>query len=176
LRNRLSKQSQDRRQRLESGLQLLAQYYYEKKIKKLFAKSGLYRLEMTDISKTVEHARHLIDHRFLGETILTTGMSLREVLSHTSGVISIGPFACMPSRVAEALLTEEMTLKGKAAASKDKAYLARYKGTGALPFLAIETDGNPYPQIIEARLETFCLQSKRIHEKMQGKHPARPSV
>ena len=35
-----------------------------------------------------------------------------------------------------------------------------------LPFLAIESDGNPFPQVIEARLETFILQSFRLHEVM----------
>jgi hypothetical protein len=35
-----------------------------------------------------------------------------------------------------------------------------------LPFLAIETDGNAFPQIIEARLEAFALQARRLHEKM----------
>ena len=33
----------------------------------------------------------------------------------------------------------------------------------ALPFLSIETDGSVFPQIIEARLETFCLQVERLH-------------
>ena len=36
-----------------------------------------------------------------------------------------------------------------------------------LPFLAVESDGNPFPQVIEARLETFMLQSFRLHEVMQ---------
>ena len=35
-----------------------------------------------------------------------------------------------------------------------------------LPYLAIESDGNPYPQIIQAQLEVFGLQAKRIGEKM----------
>jgi hypothetical protein len=35
-----------------------------------------------------------------------------------------------------------------------------------LPFLAIETDGNPFPQLIEARMEAFCLQAQRLNEQM----------
>ncbi len=35
-----------------------------------------------------------------------------------------------------------------------------------MPFLAIESDGSPFPQIIEARLETFVLQAKRLHDIM----------
>jgi uncharacterized protein (UPF0335 family) len=37
----------------------------------------------------------------------------------------------------------------------------------ALPFLSIESDGNIFPQIIEARLETFCLQVERLHHTIQ---------
>jgi hypothetical protein len=35
-----------------------------------------------------------------------------------------------------------------------------------LPFLAVESDGSPFPQIITAKLETFCLQARRVHEAM----------
>ena len=35
-----------------------------------------------------------------------------------------------------------------------------------LPFLAIESDGRPFPQIIEAKLETFLLRAIRLHHRM----------
>lgn len=35
-----------------------------------------------------------------------------------------------------------------------------------LPFLAIESDGSPFPQLISAKLETFCLRAERLHKKM----------
>jgi len=35
-----------------------------------------------------------------------------------------------------------------------------------LPFLSIESDGNPFPQIIEARIEAFCLQVERLHKNL----------
>jgi hypothetical protein len=35
-----------------------------------------------------------------------------------------------------------------------------------LPFLAIESDGSPFPQVIAAKLEAFCLRAKRVHENM----------
>jgi hypothetical protein len=31
-----------------------------------------------------------------------------------------------------------------------------------IPFLTIETDGNAYPQVIEARIETFALQAEKV--------------
>ena len=35
-----------------------------------------------------------------------------------------------------------------------------------LPFLAIETDGRPFPQLIEARIEAFTLQAQRLNDEM----------
>ena len=140
------------------------QEWQEKKIKKILEKSGLYEFEMVDVGKAIDSAKHLINPKFNGEAILTVGMGMREILHSSSGIISIGPFACMPSRVAEAILNEELNIEGKEKASKEK--IGGFEGIQDLPFLAIETDGNPYPQIIDAKLETFCMQAERIHERM----------
>jgi hypothetical protein len=35
-----------------------------------------------------------------------------------------------------------------------------------LPFLAIETDGSPFPQLITAKIETFLLRAERLHQRM----------
>jgi hypothetical protein len=35
-----------------------------------------------------------------------------------------------------------------------------------LPFLAIESDGSPFPQLIFAKLEAFCRQALRLHHQM----------
>jgi len=45
-----------------------------------------------------------------------------------------------------------------------------------LPFLAVESDGNPFPQVIEARLETFMLQAYRLHEVMRKYNTAEAVV
>ncbi|MNC96288.1 hypothetical protein D3C83_136260 [compost metagenome] len=37
-----------------------------------------------------------------------------------------------------------------------------------LPFLSIESDGSPFPQIINAKLEAFCLRAGRLHEAMKA--------
>jgi hypothetical protein len=36
-----------------------------------------------------------------------------------------------------------------------------------IPFLTIESDGNPYSQLIESRLETFVLQCKKAAKIME---------
>jgi predicted nucleotide-binding protein (sugar kinase/HSP70/actin superfamily) len=106
---------------------------------------------------------------FTCESILTVGSALHEILHPACGVISIGPFGCMPSRVAEAVLNEKFT-------TSVKREISRHNGARSLshildqdrklPFMAIETDGNLFPQLIEARLEAFCLQAQRINDML----------
>lgn len=134
----------------------------EKKIRKILSATGLCNSELIDISETLHNADHLVGKRIKGETSLTIGATLSEILNNVSGVISLGPFGCMPARVGESILTQEMTLEGKERAGGEKIHLDVHE----LPFLAIESDAGAFPQVIEARIETFCLQADRIHEKM----------
>jgi hypothetical protein len=39
-------------------------------------------------------------------------------------------------------------------------------GVEELPFLAIENNRSPFPQVVETRLEAFCLQAARLHARM----------
>ena len=75
----------------------------------------------------------------------------------------------MPSRVAESILKEELTtteVRELAAHNGHAPHPSLLAGDRKLPFLAIETDGSAFPQIIEARLEAFCLQAQRVNEMM----------
>jgi predicted nucleotide-binding protein (sugar kinase/HSP70/actin superfamily) len=104
----------------------------------------------------------------VGEAILTVGASLTEVLEEYCGVIAIGPFGCMPNRIAEAILSREMNREGKQALKGNNATVLRLlEQVDHLPFLALESDGGPFPQIITAKLETFLLQARRLHEAMR---------
>jgi predicted nucleotide-binding protein (sugar kinase/HSP70/actin superfamily) len=135
----------------------------EKKIKNILSRSGFCDNELVHITKVAKKAEHLISPDLAGEAILTVGSGLREILDHVSGVISIGPFGCMPTRVAESILNSELNIEGKAAAEKIKRknYNAEIEN---LPFLAIETDGNIFPQIIQSKIEIFILQTQRLHK------------
>jgi predicted nucleotide-binding protein (sugar kinase/HSP70/actin superfamily) len=95
------------------------------------------------------------------------GLSMREILHDSCGVISIGPFGCMPSRVAEAVLKKEMNVKGKLRMRPAFHNKALLEGLAEFPFLAIETDGSPFPQLVEANVEAFVVQARRVHEKMK---------
>lgn len=144
------------------------QTHYEKKIKNIFKHSGLYHYDLVDVEDTIEHSKHLVSPYLRGETSLTVGCSLREIMHDVCGVISIGPFGCMPSRVSEAILSTHMTKTGKNEASKtSKRGEINIENTSYLPFLSIESDGNPFPAILEAKLEAFCLQAGRLHDKIK---------
>jgi|YNPBryBLVA2012_1023415.scaffolds.fasta_scaffold00106_16 predicted CoA-substrate-specific enzyme activase len=133
------------RERMEFRAKLLAQRFIERRVKRALAASGLVRYDPIDMRDLIARGRSFFDERFLGEPILIAGSFLREVPHHVDGAISIGPFGCMPSRVVEAVLSRD----------------ARERN---LPLLTIETDGNAFPQILEARIEAFCLQVERLHD------------
>ncbi|HTY24917.1 MAG TPA: acyl-CoA dehydratase activase [Desulfomonilaceae bacterium] len=147
--------------------------YFDRKIRNLFAPSGLFFHEVMNVEDLIQAGEKFISPKLTGEAILTVGAALHEVLHPACGIISIGPFGCMPSRIAEAVLSEKFTtdeklellqrVNGKRPAGHAKVLSAKNR---KLPFLAIETDGNAFPQIIEARLEAFSLQARRLHEQM----------
>jgi predicted nucleotide-binding protein (sugar kinase/HSP70/actin superfamily) len=140
---------------------------FEKRIKRIMASSGLYEFELVDVRDIIEKTKHIISPELTGEMILTVGVSLNETVNKTSGSIAIGPFCCMPNRVSEAILSETMSREYKAQISKNGRYMKNVlERIPHLPFLAIESDGGPFPQIIEAKLETFCLQVDRMHRVM----------
>ncbi|MBN1984491.1 MAG: hypothetical protein JW795_23395, partial [Chitinivibrionales bacterium] len=93
------------------------------------------------------------------------GLAMREILADSCGVVAIGPFGCMYSRMAEAILNREMDREGKRRMGGFHRTLANMAETDHFPFLSIETDGNPFPPLIEANLEAFVLQAQRLHDR-----------
>ena len=141
----------------------------ERQIKSCFKNHPLYEYDPINVKEVMETANPLVSPKLLGDIGLTVGGGLRESLNESCGVISLGPFACLQTRVAESILKTNMTVGdmlkvsdktvfGDAIHEKDKSMV--------LPYLPIESDGNPYPQIIQAQLEVFGLQAKRIGELM----------
>lgn len=138
----------------------------ERKIKKIFAKTGLVKFEMIEIDKTMEIGERFISPELIGEGILTTGLALREILDEACGVISIGPFNCIPSRLSEAILKKEMTIEGKyrSLGISKNGYPEEIEN---LPFLYVETDGNAFPQIIQSKIEIFMMQAEKVHRALK---------
>ena len=122
---------------------------------------------MIKVAQLVKQAAPYISRELTGEAVLTVGGALDEVAKHACGIIAIGPFGCMPNRLSEAILNEVMNRDDKLATdpgnSKLRAVLA---DVDDLPFLAIESDGSPFPQVITAKLEAFCMRAERLHHRM----------
>ena len=109
--------------------------------------------------------------RLTGEPGLSTGKILKDGLDVFAGHINIGPFGCMITRFTEAVASNYLDVKDKKDAYKFAG--EKYKSDvffegEKIPFLTIEVDGNPYPQLLTAKFESFCLQASRVAQK-QGK-------
>jgi predicted CoA-substrate-specific enzyme activase len=148
--------------------------YFDHAIRKRLAPSGLFfHNGMAPVEPIIDLGKKFISPYFTVESILTVGSAFHEILHPSCGIISIGPFGCMPSRVAEAVLNEKFTTNNKKAMLKNGAgtpWMPILSKERKFPFIAIETDGNPFPQLIEARLEAFCLQAGRLNEMMLTCH------
>jgi len=145
---------------------------YERTIKRILAQSGLVSYRLENVDGMIRRVRNLISPQLTGEAILTIGAAVTEIFHPCSGVIAIGPFGCMPNRVSEAILSREMGRdRDRSAAGRRGRPEAVRDRVEELPFLAIESDGNPFPQMIQAKLEVFLLQAARAHEILR--HSAR---
>jgi len=167
VRNNVSTGSNTLWEKISLSLRHIFMRKYERTFRTIMARSSLCRNKTEDVDHIIRHTQHLINPELVGEAILTTGAGINEILDYYCGVIAIGPFGCMPNRLAEALLTPEMTMEGKVATGTQSPIVGRLRHTiQDLPFLAIESDGNRFPQVIEAKLEAFLLQVARVHEAL----------
>lgn len=154
-------------EKLKFRLRNTFQNRYEKRIKSILSQSGLVKNGPVDIDEIMNTAQPHLSRDLPGEAVLTIGGALSEIVTHSCGVIAIGPFGCMPNRLSEAILNEAMTRENKLAASSNNSSLRSVlSNIDNLPFLAIESDGSPFPQLIHAKLEAFCLRAQRLHDRM----------
>ena len=136
----------------------------EKKIKYIMAESGWYIPRIVDVNSVVKAGENFMSRKLIGEAILTVGGPLAEVGKEFCGAIAIGPFGCMPNRLSESILNLKMDREHLIRFRKDRMTDQVTHEVPNMPFLAIESDGSPFPQLIEARLETFVIQALRLHE------------
>jgi hypothetical protein len=151
------------RDQLELSVRLAVTNRIEKKIKRILAQSGLYTYEVSDIRGILDVGQRYVHKTFGGETILVIGRFFKDILKDFHGMISIGPFACLPTRIIESILGPEAKILSNGDVCSDPGR-ARWPRPANLPFLSIESDGNPFPQIIEAQIEAFCLQVNRAYQ------------
>ena len=166
----LTKEGIDGQKSLAFWVRHWVKRHLDQSVRKRLALSSLFYCDGLDVAPIVEAGARFISPRLMGEAILTVGNALHEILHPSCGIIAIGPFGCMPSRVAESVLSEKLTTTEKRAIAKHNGHSSWGKLLEThrkLPFLSIETDGNAFPQIIEARLEAFLLQARRLNERLQ---------
>ncbi len=141
---------------------------YEARIKSVLATSGLVHPAPVQMESVITKAAPFISPQLMGEAILTIGSSLSEVVTDVCGVIAIGPFGCMPNRLSEAILNDIMNPADKLASEPHNRKLhATLENVEDLPFLAMESDGSPFPQLATAKLEAFCLRAQRLHHRIK---------
>jgi predicted CoA-substrate-specific enzyme activase len=156
------------RKKFDARIKQLFMRMDERQIRKIMATSGLVHGDLIHVDKVIQTAQPYISPYLSGEAVLTVGSALKEVVSQSCGVIAIGPFGCMPNRLAESILNEVMHGENKLASEphNDRLRIA-LTDVHNLPFLAIESDGSPFPQLIHAKLEAFCLSAERMHRRMR---------
>ena len=125
--------------------------------------SGLISAHAPETGELIRAGAPYVSPLLTGEAILTVGAAFHEILDPACGVIAVGPFGCMPTRLAEAVLARSFNTDALGQLYPWRTRRLAPQAHGTLPFLALETDGNPFPQLIEARLEAFCLQALRMH-------------
>lgn len=153
--------------RIGQQLRRKAMHKYEARIKSALAESGLVHPVPVRVDSVVSKAAPFISPQLTGEAILTVGSSLSEVVTEVCGVIAIGPFGCMPNRLSEAILSDIMNPSDKLASEPHNQELsAIMTDIEDLPFLSIESDGSPFPQLVNAKLEAFCLRAQRLHDRI----------
>lgn len=167
--NKLSDSTMNAMEKFSFAIKKRIMKKYEIRIKEILSQSGLVHAEPISAKDIIKTAMPYMSPDLVGEAILTVGSSLAEIASHTCGVISVGPFGCMPNRISEAILTEVMNKENKLATSPDDMHLkAVLSDIDSLPFLAIESDGSSFPQLITAKLDAFCLQANRFHSALMN--------
>lgn len=140
----------------------------EHTIKRILSRSGFFEHQLIQVGRLLESVEHLISPSLVGgDATLTVAAALNGIIDEVHGIIIIGPFGCLPNRIAEAVLTPSLN-REKARVTLDRALVERVmERHPSLPFLAIESDGGPFPQVIEAKLEAFCMQVDRLHGTLQ---------
>ena len=158
------------RARLGNKIRTHIQSKIEREINDILAESGWYVRRLIDMNRLIDAGNRFISRNLVGEAILTVGGPLAEVGHEFCGAIAIGPFGCMPNRLSESILSQSVDSDNISRFRTDPHTTHVLSRMETLPFLAIESDGSPFPQIINARLEAFVLQAKRLNRIMSEKH------
>ncbi len=155
------------REKWVNRLRLFLKRKMEKEVKKALSASGLYHYHLTDVEMLMQGGERLISPTLTGEAILTVSSAIYELIDEAAGAIALGPFGCMPNRIAEAVTGKTVNSEKLHLTKKPELVKKVLAYHPHLPFMAIETDGSVFPQVVQARLESFVLQVRRLHQAME---------
>ena len=133
------------------------------------ALSGFYIKHNLDMGYLVKKGRALMNPKLTGEAILTISSTLAELGDSVHGVISVSPFGCMPGRIAESIITKRLEEDKHLFSRKNSEFWREHSGNLPLPFLALETDGNPLSQMVETKLDSFVMSAHRLKKELKEK-------
>ncbi len=140
--------------------------FMEAKMQRILAASNYLKPHKTRVINIIKHSLHVLPLESTGEPALTLGTALAQGYEEFCGIINIGPFGCLQTRIGEAICTPNMTLGHKKTVKKnlniEYTFPDGLTEDTDIPFLTIECDGKGFPQIIESRLETFLVQAERV--------------
>jgi predicted nucleotide-binding protein (sugar kinase/HSP70/actin superfamily) len=166
--NKLLTNNGDMKTRLIHRIKQKIKVKWEKQIKSIMGHSGWYHPRIIDVNHVISIGEKFISRQLCGEAILTVGGPLAEIGDEFAGSIAIGPFGCMPNRLSESILNTSNDREHVLQFRNDKRTELITRKVPYLPVLAIESDGSPFPQIIEARLETFVMQVQGMNKVMRN--------
>jgi predicted nucleotide-binding protein (sugar kinase/HSP70/actin superfamily) len=153
--------------RLIFSLKTKFEKMYEKEITEILSSSGLADNHMDNVDEFVDVAERYMSPLMKGEAILTIGSSLKEVFERFAGIVVIGPFGCMPTRIAQSILAYTMNSQEKTRISRYDKQVDELAGEfSKCPIFFIEVDGSPMPPIAKSQFEVFIMTSKKVGEKM----------
>lgn len=142
--------------------------HVERRAKRIIGRSGVYEPHFIDIDSIVRDGSRFVDTVITGEILLVIGSFFREIANHVHGVIHIGPFACLPTRIIESIvIAESHRHQDGNERIRGVSNFQELKRHQVLPHVSIEMDGNPLPQVVEARIEAFALQVERLYREMK---------
>lgn len=159
--------AQEHTDRLLFSLKTMFEKMYEKEITKILSGSGLADNHMDNVDEFVNIAERYMSPLMKGEAILTIGSSLKEVFERFAGVVVIGPFGCMPTRIAQSILAYTMNSQEKLKICQYDKQVNKLAGEfSKCPIFFVEVDGSPMPPITKSQFEVFTMTSKKVGEKM----------
>jgi predicted CoA-substrate-specific enzyme activase len=155
------------KERVAVGLRNIYSRRMTGKVQRVLETSNFYQDHPIDIRYLIQKGRELIDPRLTGEAILTVSSTLSELGDDVHGVISVSPFGCMPGRIAESIISQRLEEDKHLFSRQRSGFWKKHRGSLPLPFLALETDGNPLSQMIETKLDSFVMSAHRLKQELK---------